>query len=491
MVALTTIKAKEPQKTLEDYIVDKRIDNNGQVIVGIEVPGRPPEGFQPKPAQDNTRMLDKSKDKNDKLFVTNVLSSVPAFDWSYGCSATSGAMMAGYLDNHNYPNIYTGPANSGVVPMNNSTWGTGECPLSATNSGYDGRVIRGHVDDYWGSPDPYIGNWTQHTWGDCTADYMGTNQSAFSNSDGSTTFYCYTNGSRLYDYDASPYKDGCYGLRRFFESRNYAISSNYNQYIYGYNGNTQGFTYNDFCDQIDKGNPVLIQIAGHTMLGYGYNTVSNSIYIKNTWDYSGYTMTWGGSYSGRQHYGVAVFEFECPIERDIPTTTVSVGYSEDFSASTNVYAAMDTKTLTVSGNGTTGGSVTIKTSQSIRLYPGFEVEHGGTFSARIVSDPCSTSVSPKLSEEERLPENKLSYFDDNHNIIFPNPNYGVFMVSPNRQFPDGFKLEIFNSMGELILSENYGNVKDVRINLSNSSEGVYFVMLSTRDLIITEKFIKL
>jgi hypothetical protein len=30
--------------------------------------------------------------------VTNVLSDVPAFDWSYGCSATSAAMLFGYYD---------------------------------------------------------------------------------------------------------------------------------------------------------------------------------------------------------------------------------------------------------------------------------------------------------------------------------------------------------------------------------------------------------
>jgi hypothetical protein len=30
--------------------------------------------------------------------VTNILSDVPAFDWSYGCSATSAAMLFGYYD---------------------------------------------------------------------------------------------------------------------------------------------------------------------------------------------------------------------------------------------------------------------------------------------------------------------------------------------------------------------------------------------------------
>ena len=75
----------------------------------------------------------------------NVLSNVPAFDWSFGCSATSAAMMAGYYDRTGYPNMYAGPTNGGVMPMDNSSWPdvviSGEtrhqCPLSATRDGLD------------------------------------------------------------------------------------------------------------------------------------------------------------------------------------------------------------------------------------------------------------------------------------------------------------------------------------------------------------------
>ena len=95
----------------------------------------------------------------NKAAGINVLEHVPAFDWSYGCSATSAAMMAGYYDNTGYPNMYTGPANGGLCPMNNSTWGYGKCPLSATEQDVDGLPTRGHVDDFWisygnGGPDP-------------------------------------------------------------------------------------------------------------------------------------------------------------------------------------------------------------------------------------------------------------------------------------------------------------------------------------------------
>lgn len=254
----------------------------------------------------------------------NTLSNVPAFKWSYGCSATSAAMLFGYYDRTGYSNMYTGPTGGGVCPLDNSGWGSTiytsvtcvECPLSATHEDIDGRVIKGHVDDYWidygdAGPDPYVGNWTEHTLGDCTGDYMGTNQSKFSNSDGGTRFYWYTNGDPLYDsteYEPT-YRDGCHGMRLFAESRGYTVT-NFTQMIQGQGTDpSKGFTFADFQSEIDAGHPVLIQVTGHTMLGYGYNTTTGSIiYIHDTWDYDSHEMTWGGTYGedNLQHRAVTV-----------------------------------------------------------------------------------------------------------------------------------------------------------------------------------------
>ena len=287
----------------------------GKDIDAIIVPGIPPaikaEAVSvPEPHMDN---------------AVRTLLSVPTFDWSFGCSATSAAMVAGYYDNNGYPEMYTGPTNGGVMPMDNSTWGSWHdgsatrklCPLSATMDGLDGRSGRGHVDDYWieygsAASDPYITNgWTQHEYGDCTADFMGTNQSALQNPDGSTIFYNYTDGSPMYDFDAEGQgygkRDGCWGFARFLESRGYDVIANYNQYIYGHLGNTQGFTFEQYKQEIDANRPVLIHITGHTMVGFGYDDSNQTVYLHDTWDYEDHSMTWGGSYSGGQHYGVSVF----------------------------------------------------------------------------------------------------------------------------------------------------------------------------------------
>jgi hypothetical protein len=299
-------------ETENPYLVKTFVDEDGRQIDVISVPGKPPE----------TRAAVTTVPEVDIRTATGALSEVPAFDWSYGCSATSAAMLFGYYDRTGYREMYTGPTNGGVCPLDNSIWGPGiggsdaECPLSATHNGIDGRTTRGHVDDYWiayGSTaqDPWITNgWVEHTHGDCAGDFMGTNQSSFGNEDGSTIFGYYTDGSAWVNPDLTPYglRDGCHGMKLFAESRGYSVAINFNQYIYGYQGNTLGFTFDDYMAEIDAGRPVLIHVVGHTMLGFGYDVSGNTVYLHDTWGYGTYTMTWGGTYSGYQHIGVSVIQ---------------------------------------------------------------------------------------------------------------------------------------------------------------------------------------
>ena len=292
------------------YLVRTFLDEEGREIAEIIVPGLPPE----------ERISEAVASGIEIMQADATLSDVPAFDWCYGCSATSAAMMFGYYDRTGYSNMYAGPTNGGVCPLTNSVWGSGECPLSATHLGYDGLAVKGHVDDYWyslgSSIDPYYGYWTEHTYADCTADFMGTNQyHNWENTDGSTRFYYYGSGAPFYDYSGcEPGKrDGCHGIRLFVESRGYNVFhdgsnyQNYNQFIHEYVAG--GFTFDQFKAEIDAGRSVLIHVEEHTMLGYGYDN-PDTIYIHDTWDHSDHSMTWGGSYSGRQHYGVTIVQLQ-------------------------------------------------------------------------------------------------------------------------------------------------------------------------------------
>ncbi|MDD3049942.1 MAG: hypothetical protein PHR06_02235 [Candidatus Cloacimonetes bacterium] len=268
---LLLISCLTARTNLEQYIRNRFIDpETGKEIVEIVVPGIPEELRVSGPIAVPGRAA-----------VT--LSNVPAFDWSFGCSATSAAMIAGYYDNNGYPYMYTGPTNSGVMPLSNATWGNwtdpagasrDQCPLSATRNGLDSRTTTGHVDRFWygenqSGNDPFgTGDPTSY-YEDCTADYMGTNQDWWNNVDGGTTFFYASNGSVLEDYsgqEGSNKRDGARGLKLFFDSIGYTVVHNYNQYINGFDPPgyyqdetwvdppiiTNGFTYNNYKAEIDE-----------------------------------------------------------------------------------------------------------------------------------------------------------------------------------------------------------------------------------------------
>jgi PKD repeat protein len=184
--------------------------------------------------------------------------------------------------------------------------------------GLDERTSRGHVDDFWivyrnYGPDPYlVNNWVRHADEDCTGDFMGTNQSIVGNPDGTTRFFFIPDGSPLFDYTGSEpaRRDGCHGLRLFCESRGYQVIENYTQLIQGVYGNTMGFTFSQFREEIDNGRPVLLQLSGHTMVGMGYSINTGMIFLHDTWDHNIHTMAWGGNYYGMGLWGVTVLRLQ-------------------------------------------------------------------------------------------------------------------------------------------------------------------------------------
>ena len=185
-----------------DHNVQRRNNSDRNIINGPPVP---PPGYELE------RATVSLPEPNPEM-GTNTLT-VPAFRWVFGCSAVSGAMIAGYYDRNGFPNMYTGPTNGGVMPLiEDPSWGTWtdiagatypNNPLIASHNGLDGRSTRGSIDDYWVQYGVRLmipisqGSWTQHTWGDAIGDYMKTSQSAYGNTDGATSFYSFNSAARL------------------------------------------------------------------------------------------------------------------------------------------------------------------------------------------------------------------------------------------------------------------------------------------------------
>ncbi|MBN2789666.1 MAG: hypothetical protein JXR69_05715 [Candidatus Delongbacteria bacterium] len=352
-------------------LIEKRymVDENGNKITMRKVAGYPPAVL---PVSDYT------PPKTMQKGIFFALDNVPGYDWAYGCTATATAMLAAYYDHHGVVNAYTGPLGP-LAPATNATWnsqasttGTSENPIAGTNNGVDGRDKNGHSDDYWTNygdeaTDPYYGAWAEHTYYEndtysaCTADYMGTNQwYNWENSDGSTSIWSSPGG--VYDYVGSEastpaLRDGIHGLRLFWEALGYTVDLNYTRTITGYNDPdddpdlgpaTGGFTFEMYMNEIDQGLPVIVQIEGHSMTGYGYDNTDElnpKVIVRDTWSYDvsdTHVMPWGGLYSNMQHYAISV---------------IHLGTESGWFAPQNVLALNNNRTVTVTWDDPSKGTV--------------------------------------------------------------------------------------------------------------------------------------
>ena len=274
----------------------------------------------PLPEYQEEREASKIKDTSK-----GTIANFPSYDWVYGCSAVSAAMIAAYYDRGDYPNIYTGPTNNGLMPQTDTSWPVWydsnnvsypSNPLIASRLGTDGRTTRGSINDYWVSyqhagPDPYVtGGWPEHQWTDAIGDFMKTSQAAYNNVDGATSFYNWSTGpnpltcAEMEDNNIAD-DDGTYGRKLFYEARGYTVSDCYSQRTD--NNHSGGFTFAKFKSEIDAGHPVFLNLEGHSVVGYGYS--GDTVYIRDTWDSNPgnvYSMPWGGSYQGMALKSVSI-----------------------------------------------------------------------------------------------------------------------------------------------------------------------------------------
>ena len=266
---------------------------------------------------------------------TVLIGNVPSSTWTYGCGPTAAGMLFGYYDRSGFPNMYTGPTNGGVCPMQGLGQGSkdqtgvtgypveGSCYIIATEIGLDGITTNAHVNDFYvrfgDEGDSPAGN--RHTWDLCLADFMGSSQWKWdvdldgnldNNKDGGTMIWYNTEGKKLYSFipesKYGPRTGFCYGLRLFAESRGYTVMYNYNQLTDNYH--PDGFTFLEYKAEIDSGGPVILGLEGHSMLGIGYDesTTPPKIYFFDTWDNNIHQMRWGGSYCGMPLMHVTVIK---------------------------------------------------------------------------------------------------------------------------------------------------------------------------------------
>lgn len=102
----------------EYYSLSSRVMGDGRVLnqIIINGPAEAPAGF-------TRATVSLPLDAAGEIQTTQSMAAliVPAFNWSFGCSATSAAMIAGYYDRNGFDNMYAGPTNGGLMPLDNSS----------------------------------------------------------------------------------------------------------------------------------------------------------------------------------------------------------------------------------------------------------------------------------------------------------------------------------------------------------------------------------
>ena len=241
----------------------------------------------------------------------------PNYEWWRGSAPTVAGMMMGYYDINGYAGLrYDNLVPGGVAEMN--TFGN---PAALVNGiiASPQHVANYYIGGYGASGDD-CGTHSPN----CLADFMGTSQDSAGNANGSTTFYYWTNGGRFHAAEAFAYgvwqSDGMYGIGEYLRYAGYdfydpAPGNLTDDMLYSQLTDTSKayyFSFADFKAEIDAGRPVMVHLTGHDVLGYDYidggGVAANQIMICDTWTSGGHVMTWNGTYSGLDMYGVTVLE---------------------------------------------------------------------------------------------------------------------------------------------------------------------------------------
>jgi hypothetical protein len=100
-----------------------------------------------------------------------------------------------------------------------------------------------------------------------------------------------------------------------------------------------------------------------------------------------------------------------------------------------------------------------------------------------ISDIC-VDVNDTIVSKENI--KNVKYFN-----IYPNPNNGIFRLDVKLDKTDNINIQIFDIMNKEIYNKNFKNMSELleTINLSEYSNGIYILQLTTSDTLVKEKML--
>jgi hypothetical protein len=213
--------------------------------------------------------------------------------------------------------------------------------------------------------------------------------------------------------------------------------------------------------------------AAVSQLSYPYS-ISTVIKDGDTWNLGGFAN--GNTLVARLKIE-NIFKSECSLnDQNIIIPNIKL-------QSPNIAVS---NTITSNSRITNNSNVNLSAGSSITLTPGFTVEGGATFSAKI--QDCLTEVPLDILEEVldlELDQNKPSHFS----TIFPNPFNSQLNIKLNN-YDEDFLVQIFDLMGREIKFLKGYNGENLSIDLSSIDAGIYFVKITGKTFIETKNIVK-
>lgn len=102
--------------------------------------------------------------------------------------------------------------------------------------------------------------------------------------------------------------------------------------------------------------------------------------------------------------------------------------------------------------------------------------------------PCSSPLNPRIASCVTL---SASQQEDIAEVsLYPNPSYNSLTINVSSVLPE-FNVEIYNVLGERVLTKNMKSSAQTTLNISALNSGIYILKAFTEEaLITTQKFIK-
>lgn len=117
----------------------------------------------------------------------------------------------------------------------------------------------------------------------------------------------------------------------------------------------------------------------------------------------------------------------------------------------------------------------------------YTVTAGATTLVNVTDFTTSSRVS-YFTNNAALENESFELFNDI--VLYPNPSKEYFTISIPQGLEKNGKIEIYNSIGQKVITKNVISDSDLNVNVSNFANGVYFVNLNIGDAVKTLKFIK-